>query len=498
MNRTRGGRLRLDVAVNIGCSVLRVLAMMLVVRLAGQAFPAAGLGLFLLSRRVGSTWANLFQAGSSQTLMRFVAMHADDPAVKRRYVATAALYWLGLTAVFVPACHFLRQPLSDWLLPEAADAGATAFWTGMFLLGTIANFIVYSTLLAERRIALANLFEFTNASGFLLALFLLPEAGFSPLDTLRLQSLGMIGLSLACLALYLALVRPKAPAAGSAGPTVARDFAAYGLPRALVPFLEMGLTLLGPWLIRDHLAESGYLIMALTFVRVVEMFVQPVVLVSSVVAARLLGVGDRRSLADGGRLLFGAVLTAAAVALAVVAPFRSQLLVLWLGDPALAVQVDAYVSVLFWSMIPYTVYQGLKGIIEVKWVRPVNLMTLAAGLAVQAGVFYACRLAGLDPFAAVGVSLAVSFTVLGVCSTLWMRRTLSPFRWYGPWRLGLVCAGLFAVNACLSPLVARPIMALPVMAATGSLAALALAAFPSPFLREMWAFVRPVRPSREP
>lgn len=487
MTQARGGKLSLDVILNLVGSVVRVGAMMFIVRQAGELFPAAGLGIFLLSRRLGSTWANLFQAGVSQTLIRYVAMHAADPAAKRRYVLTAVAYWAGLSALLIPACYLLRQPLSNWLLPEAADDGATAFWTGMFLLGIVADFILYSTLLAERRIVLANLLEFFNVSGLLLALFFFHDVELTPLYTLRVQSLGMIGLSLAGLAAYLALSR------GWAGkqdyrPAVVRDFVSYGLPRAPGPFLEMGLTLLGPWLLRDHLNEAGYLLVALTFVRVVEMFVQPVVLVSSVVAARLLGAGDRTSLANGTRLLFGAVLTTAALTLATIAPFRDQLLILWLGDPVLAARVGVYATVLLWGLVPYTIFQGLKGIIEMQWVRPVNLAILAMGLAIQLGGYYAAKLLGVDPFSAVRLALLVSFFGLGLASTAWMRPTLAPFRCYGPRRLALVSLGLYGLNQSLVPLTPNPFLALVIMGVTGALALGALFVFPSPILREMWAF----------
>src|SRR5213595_2551289 len=65
---------RSDVAINIGFAVIRLAALLWVIRLAGVVFPAETLGVFLLARRLASTAAHLFQLGSSQTLLRCLPM----------------------------------------------------------------------------------------------------------------------------------------------------------------------------------------------------------------------------------------------------------------------------------------------------------------------------------------------------------------------------------------------------------------------------------------
>lgn len=488
----RGQKLKRDVVVNLVFACVKILALMWVIRLAGFYFAPSALGLFLLARRLSSTGANLLQLGMSQTLLRYVSLNAAHPGVKLAYVLLAALGWLGVTLVAVPAFYALHGTLTAYCYPRASDGPALTSWTGLLLLATVLNFVVYSTFLAERRMILANVTELLNASGFLLLALLWSGPRATPLGTLQFQAVAVVGLSLAALVLYLAPKwRATWPAVG-AWPPAARTFLSYGLPRGAITFLEMCLLFVGPWLLRGQVEQSGYLIIALTLVRVIESGIGPVVQVAAVVTAGLVGRGDEASIGEGVRLMFGTILHATVVVTAVTIPWVPQLVRLWLSDAHVVAGVLPFFFTLMWGILPYAVFQGLKGVVEVRWVQPLNLYTLLLGIGTQFLVLYTMQ-ASLGPERAISLAMLASFWAMGVPTLLWMRAYLRPLGYFGMGRL--VVGGLLVaiLNAWLATHVDPGWGLLAVALSAAALAAILGLMIPSPFVRSLRAFVWPLR-----
>ncbi len=403
------------------------------VRLAGGAIPAAALGLLLIARRTASTGSLAAGLGMPTALERYVAMNQGRVAQQRRYVLFSLAGIVLLAAVVLPTAALLREPLGGWLYPAAgADAGALAFGTACLLWATAANTIATSVFLSFRMVLLANLMRLV-AAGALAAAVLYQGDAATAASLVRWESLGLALVS----TVSMVTIIGKCRAIG--GETLStpwkadlREFVAFGLPRGAVSFLNGLALLVGPWLLRRQPEDVGYLLLALTWVRVLQLAIGPLTRMSSVITANLMGRQDSEAITLGTRLSFGAALYASALATAALVPWRHEILLLWLGNAELAAGAADAFLVVAWLMVPLTIYEATKGIVNVRWMRPLNVYPLALGLGVQVGLYSLLTL-WMTPLLAAGISMLALFWILGLCSIYWLRDDLRPLAY---WRAG--------------------------------------------------------------
>jgi hypothetical protein len=153
---------------------------------------------------------------------------------------------------------------------------------------------------------------------------------------------------------------------------------------------------------------------------------------SSVITANLMGRQDSEAITLGTRLSFGAALYASALATAALVPWRHEILLLWLGNAELAAGAADAFLVVAWLMVPLTIYEATKGIVNVRWMRPLNVYPLALGLGIQVGLYSLLTL-WMTPLLAAGISMLALFWILGLCSIYWLRDDLRPLAY---WRAG--------------------------------------------------------------
>ena len=487
----RGRRLRSDLAINIVMSAVKVAGLLWVIREAGMIMTPVALGVFLLARRVANTGACFLQLGMSQALVRYLAMYRDDPRRKRQFVGLSAFTGLLLALLLIPILLFLEPRIGPLLLPGAGAQVGLAFWTGMLMLGSVAHYLAHSTLIGERRMFWGGVLEFAAVSGILLFYFLWVGSDASPLAAVRFQSLCMLVLAIAYLVGYLAFQGRKSEVDGIPL-TQLRDessrFFLFALPRGLVTFLDMALLMLGPWLLRFEVEEAGFLIVSLTLVRVLQVAIMPVSQIASVLTAQYVGRGDERSIEEGVKLLFGAVLYSGALIGAGVIPWGRTILELWLGDADLAEGVFKYFIVVGWGLIPYALFQGLKGIIEMRWFRPLNMVTLIIANLVHLGAFLVFRgTLGTEP--AVRWSFLLSLICLGVLTAVLLRRYLQPWSHWGLGRIAVVSIFLWGSNYVVASEAPVP-LGLVWLVVSVALSTVSLwKVFPAPFLASLESFL---------
>jgi hypothetical protein len=484
----RGHRLRREAIANVAIAPLRAIAVAWVIQIAGGAFAPAVLGAFMLARRVASTAASLLQLGASHALKRFVAGAGADAAEKRRYLAAA----LTLTGIAVSAViaivALLAKPLAEFIF-TATPRISLIFATGALTIGTMASYLPFSWFLAERRIVFANVVEFASTSGFLILAFLVLKGSATPERVLGLQALGMVLVSMGVMTGAYRGLRDRCSDGAVLTGRAMQDAVAFGAPRSLVSFMDMLVLLIGPWLLRSDLAAAGYLIIALTIVRLVQSALAPLSQVASIATARLVGRGASEDVRYGTRLLTSAALLGGGVALAFCYPWLDRLLALWLPTPSLREGVAVYARVLLLGLIPYGVFQALKGVVEMRWITPWNLVSLGAAAAVQ--VLLSWLLGARFPFPlACVIAVTASFWVLGLLTLIWVREDLVPIRDLGvPWIVGAIGALWFAnaklaqIGSAWSALIGGGL----VVVVLGSLLAVA----PTSGLRAVRAFVFP-------
>jgi hypothetical protein len=446
-----GRKVHGELAINVGFAVIKLAALVYVIRLAGAVFPPETLGVFLLARRLASTVANLLQLGSSQTLLRYLPM-AESAVARRRYVTVGCALWIGVASIALAGLVPARSIVAAWTLPGFADGPELAVWAAVLAMVTILEFVVCTSFLAERRLVPANALELMSVSGFLVLGLLWPMGALTPMSLLRFQTLGVLFMCVAVLfgRLWISRRRWSEPGATPTWTETTRAFITYGLPRGGITGLDVAIITIGPWLLRAQPAQAGYLLVALMIVQVIQAALGPITQIASIVAANFVGRGEMARLKEEVQLLLGGTLYAATLALAFLVPWSGYLLAFWLRDPELVAGVQYYFSWLAWGVLPIALFYALRGIIEMRWFAPWNLCTLLSAAAAQLLVYAfgrglfgetaAVRAAVLTTFLALG-----GFT-LGMLDTSWWR----PLRYWGVGRLAGVGAAVALANRLLA------------------------------------------------
>jgi hypothetical protein len=440
-----------ELAINIGFAIVKLAALVVVIRLAGVAFAPEALGVFLLARRLASTVANLLQLGASQTLLRYLPM-TRSPGARHRFVTVACALWLGVAVIALATLVPIRSIVAAWAFPGVPAGGELAAWAAALATVTILEFIVCTSFLAERRLVPANTLDLMSVSGFLLLGLVWPIGALTPASLLRYQALGVLSMCLAAMAIRLWNAR-RASSEPQTIPTwteTARAFATYGLPRGGITGLDVAILTIGPWLLREQPAQAGYLLVALMVVQVIQAALGPITQVASIVAASFVGRGELARLKEEVQLLLGGTLYAATLALAILDPWSGYLFTFWLRDPELVAGAHYYFSWLVWGVLPIAFFYALRGIIEMRWFAPWNLYTLLSAAAAQVLIYMLGR--GLfGDVAAVRAGVLTTFLILGgltlgLLDTSWWR----PLRYWGIGRLLGVGVAVVLVNRLLA------------------------------------------------
>jgi O-antigen/teichoic acid export membrane protein len=434
-----------DSVVNIAFGVAKALLVLVLIRVAGVYLSAAALGIFLLSRRFSFTVANLAQLGMSQTLLRFIPMSRDEDE-KERWTQFALVVLVALAAILLPSMYLLRHSLARFFFGDSGVSAAATLWTVLVIVAAVAHYYAISALFARHRIVASNTVELASNALPLIVLLLMSKEGTTVEQLLRMQAIALGALAILVLGVLAARGRWLLTTRDFG--TMTRILATYGLTRALIPFLEMLILSIGPWLIRSRTVEAGYLVIALSLVQLIQIVTTPLSQVSSIVGARLTAHEEEDRIGAGIRALIGCAMYAAILIVAVAMPWADVAIRVWLKEPDLSAGVTrAFVAILA-AIIPLAAYFAAKGVIEVRWTQPFNLWSLAAGAVVQFAAYHLlARIYG--PTGAILIAVPLSLWIVGVLTVIWIRRYLPQISFWGLGRLLVTGALLFAMNIAL-------------------------------------------------
>lgn len=489
-------RVKLDVATNLVLSLFAAVASLLVVQGATRALPATMLGAFLFTRRIADAASSLFQLGTAFVIRREVARR-PDAADRLVFGLAGTLLLVGVALAVWCGTVLFGARVGRWLFPGLADAEALTRWLSVIVVGLTLHYFASSLLFAQRRIVAANVLQLANGGGWLLAALWVLGSGADALRLLKLQGIASTALAALVILIVLAqFARGSVAVRWRDMPDAFREYASYGLPRAISPFGEMMIFLVGPWLLRGNMSEAGFLLIAFSLVRMIQALIQPASNVIGVVSAGLSGCGDDATLQRGMRLLTGLLGATGLAAAVLVIPWLEPLLRVWLRDPMVVAGVLPYARVLVLTIPAFVLFQGLKEPIEMLWHAPRNLGSIALAIAVLTGTYLAAAPI-IGSIRAMMLAQFASFTVAGVASVYWIRDWVSETEYFGVRRFILVLALAGAANAAYARYVATPeglnalLLPLAAMAVAGLIVlALNLAPRPSAFAKELTAFVR--------
>jgi hypothetical protein len=471
---------------------------MFVLREAARLLPAAALGVLLLSRRLGDVFANLVQLGTPHAVRRYLPMTHD--AGERNHWLGAALLLFSLSAGLFALVLLAGGTRWSTLFfgPEGGKHSHLVPALGFFTVGIASNNLATSTVMAVRRFALANVLQLLNGSGWLL-LALWAWRPDAPVSSLLLwQGIGTLCIVTIVFAVALRAGRDDraTPSRGPWKPYLTETLA-YGLPRSLSPSLELSFFLIGPWLLRSDPAAAGYMVLALTLLRMANMAVQPVASVGGIAAARMIGAADHARFATGINYLVGLLVYSGVILCAGGYPWLLTGLRLWLGSGQLALTVYEFAVGVFVALVPYALFQGLRPIVESAWKTPKTLYIMLGSLAGLIAT-YALSLERLGNARAAILAQVVALVLAGGGSLMAVRRELQGPAYFGWGRLAVATVLAFGLNEGLArltdswPLAARAGIAALGLATTLAAGFTVLAIlWPSPCLAEATQFLLP-------
>jgi len=446
-----GRKLKKDILLNMISSFILVLSILWIVRIAGNIFEPVTLGIFLFSRRLAETLANALQLGTSFTLRRYLPM-TDKRSVKGAYI----LCGLGVLAlVALIFCTGLLIDLNFWAKMVFGNGysrpESLMFWTAMLALTIALNYQAVSILIAYRFVIGFSLVNLFNISVWLL-IGLWWWGNQNNVQTILSFQAVMGGILSTGVILWM-LAGPISINLNKVSMLEIRqalkEFITYGSPRTISTFIETLFYLIGPWLIRDKIEVTGYLLISFTLLRVGRVIIRPVSTILGVVSARLAGKGDEDSLRYGVNILFGALLYTGIILSIFMYAWIQPLLEIWLKKPQLVQEVYKYAVIMTLVILPVTIFQGLKEIIEMIWKKPLNLYTLTFTSICLVSFFLISKYF-LSESQSVLYGYFFSLWFSGFITIWWIRSYLKPLTYFGLNRLLFIVTIVGLLNIGLS------------------------------------------------
>lgn len=440
-------RIRHEAILNASLGILVAAAFLVVIRAAGHLFPVVELGIFLIVRRYADSLSNLIQLGMPLGLKRYLSLVADRDR-HRSFILLATTMVLGSSAAWLIVGQCLSATWLATLFPANTPTAIVLVTIGLAAALALNN-LALSSLTAYRRYVWLNVVNFANGSGWMLvALFLYRR---TPTVVAVLGFHAAASATLSCLTLgtlYLtALSIPKPEAAPAAKPgSRLHELIAYGLPRTPGPFVETLVLSAALWLLRGEPAEAGYLAIALSLLRIVNAAVMPISDVAAVATAGFVGRDQRASIERGVTLMLGSLLYSSTIAACIGLPWIKFGLHLWLGNPALEVGALGACTVATALAVPFTLFQGLKGQVDMIWPAPRNLYSAICAIVALFGAWVAVK-SQFSMMTATLIALTCAIGVLAAVTLLWLRPYLAPRFYFDASRLTALGGTVIAANA---------------------------------------------------
>jgi len=440
-------KLKLDFITQVIFALIKPVAFMLVIKMAGVILNPYNLGLFLFCRRLSSTGGALFQLGSTQTLMRYFSMDQSDSNKKTLYILSSLFFFLTLTIGSFSLLYIFKSPIEKILFSGIEYSEGFPPWILGLLLAYVLNCMLMAILISERKLITLNIIQMLVGSGFVLLYFFLYAGEISVLGIIKYETVAIFLLSVT---LFISLLYNEKIKFSFYNKKdwfeVIRTYFNYGLSRGMVSALDMLLFLIGSWLVKDDMAQVGNLLISMASFKLIQVVMLPIGQLSGVVLTQ--SSGDKSSLRKGITLLVGGCIVLIVPILSVVVPWMNELLSMWVGESS-SVKVASFLMIIIWATLPYALYQGLYVTIDMLWKSPKNLYSLTMAISIHLIVFLALS-QFVNPQLSVAIAFLVAVFFLGAKVLLDVSQYLTEFPSIGLMRFISLVGSLFYINNTLA------------------------------------------------
>lgn len=362
--------MRIQLFTNLAFSILRASLLLISVSIAEKLLPVALLGGLLLFRRQGALASNLLQLGASQNVQRFCTNNEASPDLNA-YGASFRIAGLGIILTCLVGLIF-GVALGPFLLGD--ELAGEINWFFIFIISLIISYVTVTTWQSRFNFFAANMAEILVGS-FVFLITVVFWRGSELSSLIRLFSLLTLFSSFVVFVfLVLSVFKGrvlKLIALAVHSKLNVKQFR-FGLTRGASAFLDLSLFAVGPWMIRNDLKQSGYLILALIFIRFVQTLVTPL---SQVMSLRLVAAGSEGT-RDEKTLLFllALVLSCGLLSVLVFLSAGHFIIELWLSESS--AYVHRYIKSIIFYIPGIAGFYLLRNYVDLNFVRAVNLYFL--------------------------------------------------------------------------------------------------------------------------
>lgn len=451
-------KLTKDLFLSTGFAVFNVLLNFWLIKEAEYLLSALSLSVFLVMRRVVPTFSNLSQLGTSQALIRYGSINKGDTDKIRTYFAISFTIWFCSCIVLTLLYFGLGAELGNMIYDgvEGTQGHNSYFLLTVWYIAIIhLSYLVQPYFLVQRKVFTYNIINMMNAAFILLVIIkylsittgageivndIVVKLDITTYMTMALTSMSVLQLSLMIhiiikLKIYNYPSFEKIKAYG-------KEFIQYGLPRSAMTFSDMFLLTLSAFMITNGKEEITEFLLALTLARVVLIVLQPISKLSSVIVGNNNSEKQQKTAVN---LMTGTILYSTVLLVIFLYNWLNVLIEYWISDPDRIVSVLYAFKILVYGLVPYSIFHGLKGIIEIKFFKPYNLYSILLAIVLHALLYYALQ-DSYGKLFALSFSLMIGFVSLGVATLYWCRKDFKNFKYFRLEILFVVGVLLFALN----------------------------------------------------
>ncbi|MBI3200139.1 MAG: hypothetical protein HYZ29_01270 [Myxococcales bacterium] len=378
-----------DIVTNVVFAAVNAAGIWLLMRLSTGWLAPVALALFLLVRRYSASLVGVLALGAPTFQLRYVGMYANDDKLRQLIDLVVMLGYAATSALVLAALALGGDSIAGALFPAKDYPSWVPWYVALLSVQQLFHFVVINNLLLSRRMVLYNLYKLLCASGLYIAALALDHDSVQRVflwymvGSTILLGVGHWHFTLPALRglTGLPLERTK---------WLVREAVLYGPPRSAINVMDSLLFVITPWLIRGDVEDVGYLLTMFVLVQATGLIVLPVNELAMVVGAKQLGASEVDKVRASARTLLEVMVGSSAILVASIYPFKAALLGVFIASDTVLTGVERF-SLLLTCIVPLTVYNGLKGIIEVRWRFPRNLVNLVVSSALGVGAFYAVR-----------------------------------------------------------------------------------------------------------
>jgi O-antigen/teichoic acid export membrane protein len=447
-----------DILFSTGFAVLNVVLNFWLIKEAEYLLSALALSIFLVMRRVVPTFTNLSQLGTSQAIVRYASINKGNTDKIKTYFAISFTIWVGSCIVLALLYVGFGAELGSFIYDEVegTDNFKPYFLITVWYIAIIhLSYLVQPYFLVQRKIFLYNVINMMNASLILLLVIsylkMTTNAGQTinsiivKIDIENFLTYALIIMSIVQLLLMVHIViqlkiynYPSLEKIKAYG----KEFIQYGLPRSVMTFSDMFLLTVSAFMITAGNEDITAFLLALTLARIVLIVLQPISKLSSVIVGNN-NSPERQKTATN--LMTGVIMYSTFLLVIILYNWLDVLIKYWISDPDRIVNVLYAFKILAFGLIPYSIFHGLKGIIEIKFFKPFNLYSILIAIVFHIALFYVFRDSQGNLFA-LSFSLMIGFVSLGIATLYWCRKDFNNYKYFRLEILLIVGLALFAMN----------------------------------------------------